>query len=101
MSTSPAAPSQPGKPVAQAQAQSAQAQAASPEEQAEALEATFSHRFLVFNVLPSSIVSGVVHFMTILILALLWIDPQLPTTTVQISSTPTEAREEIEEIKEE
>lgn len=109
MSVTPGSPAQPGKPVAQAQpvaaaqaqpvaAQQAQAQ---PAEEAEEAAPAGGNRFILYNVLPSSLVSGVVHFITIMILALMMVAPIVNNQTMQISAPPPEALEEIEELKEE
>jgi hypothetical protein len=55
----------------------------------------------MFNAMPSSMVSGVVHFITILLMALLTFSPKIENRTMQISAPPPEAVEEIEELKEE
>lgn len=78
----------------------AQTQAAS-EEHAEPVEAAISSKFWLFNVLPSSIVSGVVHFITILMLALLTFQVTTESTTMQLAAPPPDAQEEVEELKEE
>jgi hypothetical protein len=56
---------------------------------------------MLFNALPSSIVSGVVHFITILMLALATFSTAVDNKTLQISAPPPEAIEEVEELKEE
>jgi hypothetical protein len=60
-----------------------------------------STNFLLFNAMPSWAVSGVVHFIGVIILALIDIAP--PPTSEQISaySPPAEETEEVEEFKQE
>src|SRR5262245_1307282 len=56
-------------------------------------------RFVLFNVVPSSIVSGVVHFVGFLVLALLTIPPPTKSETLAIHTPP--AAEKVEELQEE
>ena len=58
--------------------------------------------FVLFNVVPSWMVSGVVHFVGLIILAFMTIQPP-PDNSRQVSvvAPPTEVAEEIEEFKEE
>jgi hypothetical protein len=107
MSMTPASPSQPGRPMPRAQApvpvaaaaQTAAAQPAAPEE-ADVAEGG-KNNFVLFNAVPSSVVSGVVHFITILILALLTFSPKIETRALAINAPPPEEVEEIEELQEE
>lgn len=114
MSTTPSIPT-PGKPMPRAQALPAQPVAAqpavSPAQQAVAAQTAeeemgedaphSSGRFWVFNVMPASMVSGVVHFFLILVLAFLTIEPTAMKTVMQITTRPPEQMEEIEEFEEE
>jgi hypothetical protein len=108
MSTTPASPSQPAKPAPRPQAvpasQPAPAQAkpqaaAAAEEPAE--DGTRRSGFLVFNAMPSAMVSGVVHFFVVIILAFLTIAPPTARTVMQIVTPPEEQMEEVEEFQEE
>ena len=108
MSTTPASPSQPAKPMPRAHAapanQPAPAQSPPPKptEGEEAAEET-PHRsgFLMFNAMPSAMVSGVVHFFIVIILAFLTIAPPAAKTVMQIVTPPDEQMEEVEEFEDE
>jgi hypothetical protein len=114
MSTTPASPSQPAKPAPRAQAvpanQPAPAQAApvqaqqpqaEPPAEEPAEEGSRRSGFLVFNAMPSAMVSGVVHFFVVIILAFLTIAPPAAKTVMQIVTPPEEQIEEVEEFQEE
>ena len=58
-------------------------------------------RFVLFNAVPSSIVSGVVHFAGFLILALLTIPPPVASETLAIQAPAAEQVEKVEELQEE
>jgi hypothetical protein len=95
---------QPAHPQA-AQAHAGQAQALQAQ-QAQAAEEPVEEAprrtgFLVFNAMPSALVSGVVHFFVIIILAFLTIAPPPARTAVQIVTPPEEEMEEVEEFQEE
>jgi hypothetical protein len=107
MSATPTAP-QPGKPMPRAQAlpvnQAAPAQAqAQPagEEPAEDEGGPSAQKFILFNAVPSWMVSAVVHFIALVILALITVAPPAVSTVMQIAAPPPEALEEIEELQEE
>jgi hypothetical protein len=79
----------------------AQAQdAAPPEETVEEAEAP-SGNFILFRAVPSWMVSAMVHFVVIVILALITIEPQIINTMVQMTAPPEDKMEEVEELKEE
>jgi hypothetical protein len=105
MSTTPSAP-QPSKPMAKAQAVPSnqpaptQAQAANPDAAAEEAGAP-SGSFVLFKAVPAWMVSFVVHLFTIVILALLTIEPKIISNMVQMTAPPEEEIEEVEELKEE
>src|SRR5437764_12916381 len=58
-------------------------------------------KFLLFNAIPSWMVSGVVHFIALLVLAAMTVNAKLPETTLSINAPPVQKMEEIEELKEE
>src|SRR5262249_48312320 len=58
-------------------------------------------KFLLFNAIPSWMVSGVVHFVALLILAVMTVDAKLPETTLSINAPPVQKLEESEELKDE
>lgn len=60
-----------------------------------------STNFLLFNAMPSWAVSGVVHFIGVIILALINVAPPPPSQQISAVSPPTEEEEEVEEFKEE
>src|SRR5688572_7222557 len=90
-----------GKPMVRAQGipasqpVPAQAQAAAPAEGVPEEAGAPSGNFLMFKAVPAWMVSAVVHFITIVILALLTIEPQVLSTMVQISAPPEEKVEEV------
>ena len=96
-----------GKPMVRAQAipasqpAPAQAQAAAPAEAVPEEAGAPTSSFLMFKLVPAWMVSAVVHFITIVILAILTIAPPELSTMVQISAPPEEKVEEVEELKEE
>ncbi|MEX2175210.1 MAG: hypothetical protein WD872_12680 [Pirellulaceae bacterium] len=93
-------PSQVGDPAATAQA----AAAAEPDTGEEgSVEEAGSGRghFLLFRAMPAWMVSGLVHFVTILVLAVLTIEPQVANSIVQMTAPPSEAVEEVQELQEE
>src|SRR5436190_799871 len=47
-------------------------------------------RFVLFNAVPSSLVSGVIHFVGFLILALTTMSPPPPNETLAINAAPAE-----------
>ncbi len=55
----------------------------------------FQTRFLLFNAMPSSFVSGIVHFLGIIILALITISPPAMDEQIQAYSPPMELVEEL------
>jgi hypothetical protein len=61
----------------------------------------FSTNFLLFNAMPSWAVSGVVHFIGVIILALINVTPPPQSQQISTVSPPTEKEEEVEEFKEE
>jgi hypothetical protein len=60
-----------------------------------------STNFLLFNAMPSWAVSGVVHFIGVIILALINVTPPPQSQQISTVSPPTEKEEEVEEFKEE
>lgn len=107
MSATPSAP-QPSQPMPRAKAvpasQPVAAQAVEPTGQDDAVaeEAGSSGgSFLLFRAMPAWMVSAVVHFITIVILALMTIEPKTLTSMVQMTAPPAEKIEEVEELKEE
>jgi len=109
MSTTPAP--KPTAPVARPAAAAPVARAAQPAPQAQAQqqpqeEATVPAGpsrggFVLFNAVPSWLVSSVVHFVGLLILALVTIPPPPETKTLQVVAPPSEELEEVEDIQEE
>jgi hypothetical protein len=57
-------------------------------------EAT-SSRFILFNALPSSIISGVLHFIVFLVLALWYVEPPPKKETLALSAGATKQEDEI------
>jgi hypothetical protein len=92
-------PPAPPKPAAAAVPDTA-ATAGEEEEEAYEEPSSLASHFVLFNALPSSLVSGVVHFVGFLALALLSIDPPQKTETLAISAAPAE-RDESDQLKEE
>lgn len=105
MSVTPATPPQPGQPLPRAQAipagHAAPAQAQAPPADEPAEDAPPRSGFVMFNAVPSAMVSGVVHFFVIIILAFLTIEPQVVKNVMQIVTPPTEVMEEVEEFEQE
>ena len=64
-------------------------------------EPAFSTNFLLFNAMPSWAVSGVVHFIGVILLALIPNPPPPNSDQISAVSPPTEKEEEVEEFKEE
>ena len=58
-------------------------------------------RFILFNAVPSWMVSGVVHFVGFLLMALITIAPPPSNTVMQINAPPPEELEEVEELAQE
>ena len=104
MSATPTSPQSAG--LARAQAvpakQPVPANPADPPEDAAAEEAGApSGNFILFRAVPSWMVSAVVHFVVIVILALITIEPQRLSDVVQMMAPPEDRIEEVEELKEE
>ncbi len=105
---------QPGKPLPSAQAagaaqpqpvQAAYAQTAAAQSAAEEAvpeeAGSPAGNFILFRAVPGWLVSAVVHFFAVVILALITIDPPAPNETVQMTAPPEELLEEVEEFQEE
>src|SRR5258706_2966336 len=60
-----------------------------------------SMNFLLFNAMPSWAVSGVVHFIGVIILALINVTPPPVSQQISAVAAPMEKEEEVEEFKEE
>jgi hypothetical protein len=100
-STQPAAGNEP-KAGKQPVTQTSPPQTEPPNEEDSNLdEAPLVGQFVLFNAVPSSIVSGVVHFVGFLILALLTIPPPVASETLAIQAPVAERVEKVEELQEE
>ena len=72
-----------------------------PEEESEEAARGISGNFLLFNAVPSWAISGFVHFVGVIILALITIAPPPEPETISAVANPMEETEEVEEFKEE
>src|SRR3954451_10513777 len=97
----PAAVKQPAPGTAPVSTSAAPGHEPSEEEEGQLEEPALLGRFVLFNAVPSSIISGVVHFVGFLILALLTIPPPPKTEALSISTPPAEQVEKVEELHEE
>src|SRR5690349_11195126 len=94
----PAAAKQPTPTNAPASASASPSPEPSQEEEGELEEPALLGRFVLFNAVPSSIISGVVHFVGFLILALLTIPPPVISETLAIHAPVAEQVEKVEEL---
>lgn len=58
-------------------------------------------RFVLFNALPSSLISGVVHFIAFLVLALTTMSPPPVNATLSINAGPSDKNEKADELQNE
>jgi hypothetical protein len=84
-------------PTAASAAQKAPAPPPAEEELEE--ESSVSGRFILFNAMPSWAISGVVHFIAFIILALITVPPPSTSGVATITAPPPEQIEEVEEFK--
>lgn len=76
--------------------------AAEAEEEEEYEEAPkYNTRFILFNAVPSWAISGVVHFIALIVLAFIELQPPVKSQTAQVVSAPVEQIESIEELPQE
>src|SRR5262245_49483832 len=71
------------------------------EDEGEVEEPSHFGRFVLFNALPSSIVSGVVHFVAFLALALLTMPPPQVNETLAINAQAAEETKKVDDLQEE
>jgi hypothetical protein len=82
---------------------STQAAAAAPPDDETAFDDESQHltHFILFNAVPSSIVSGVVHFIAFIVLALLTISPPQKSETLAINAAPPAEKNDADQLHEE
>lgn len=96
----PAAGPAPAAPVAAKVAAAAPAATEEVEESYEE-EPRFNTRFIMFNAVPSWMISGVVHFVVLMVLAFMEVSPPPVSQTAQVVSAPVEQIENLDSLPEE
>ncbi len=87
--------------AAKAAVAAAPAAAAEEEDDGGADEPRFNSRFIMFNAVPSWMISGVVHFVILVILAFMQVSPPPVSQTAQVISTPVEQIESVDTLPQE